>query len=92
LARKRLASQHVDGVVDAGLRRLHRIVAVANGRCWTSKIIDLVDLDVEREGYVVPNDLEAMVIKQMIDIALRTGVQTSLSAVRGQSLDHLERR
>ena len=71
-------SQHVDGAVDAGLRRLHRIVAVANGRWWTSKIIDLVDLDVEREGYVVPNDLEAMVIKQMIDIALRTGVSNQL--------------
>jgi len=48
-------------------------VAVANGRCSTSKIIDLVDLDVERESYVVPHDLEAMVIKQMIDIALRAG-------------------
>jgi hypothetical protein len=79
--------------VDAGLRRLHRIVLVVNGRSWASKIIDLVDLDIEREGYVVPNDLEAMVIEQMIDIALRAGEEIvdayDIPTIREQSLTEM---
>src|SRR5258708_11452780 len=40
-----------------------------NGRGRTSKIINLVDFDIEGKGYVVPQKLEPRVVKQVLDIA-----------------------
>ena len=65
--------QHVDGAVDARLCRLHWIVLVVNGRSRAGEVIDLIDFDVERERHIVTNQLKAMVIEQMIDVASRAG-------------------
>ena len=45
--------------MDAGLGRLHRVVLVMHRRGRAGQIVDLVDLDVERERHVVPDELEA---------------------------------
>src|SRR5581483_784129 len=66
-------AEHVDGAVHAGLRRLHRIILVMNRRRRTGEIVDLVDLDVVREGHVMAHKLEALVSDQVLDIAPRAG-------------------
>jgi len=66
-------SQHVDRAMHARLRRLHRIMLVVDRRSWAGEVVDLVDLEVERKRYVVPHELEVMVIKQMLDITARPG-------------------
>ena len=63
-------SQHVDGAVHAGLGRLHRIELVVNGRRRACQVINFVDLDIERKGDVVPDQLEVGIAEQMRDIAL----------------------
>jgi hypothetical protein len=59
--------------VNACLRGLHGVVLVVNGRRWAGKVVDLVDLDIERKRDVVPHELEVMVIEQMLDITSRSG-------------------
>jgi hypothetical protein len=61
--------QHVDRAVDGRLRRLHGIALVVDGRCRTREIVDFIDLDVERKGHIVPDQLEALVPDQILDIA-----------------------
>ena len=61
-------AQHVDGAVHAGLGRLHRVVLVVDRRGRAGEVVDLVDLDVEREGHVVAHQLEARVAEQMRDV------------------------
>ena len=56
--------------MHAGLGRLHRVVLVVNGRGRAGEVVDLVDLDVEREGDVVAHQLEARMAEQMVDVAL----------------------
>ena len=46
-------AEHVDGAMHAGLGRLHGVVLVMHRRSGTREIVDLVDLDIEREGDVV---------------------------------------
>ena len=55
--------QHVDGAEHAGLGRLHRIELVVHGRGGAREIVDLVDLDIEGEGYVVTQQLEVRVFE-----------------------------
>jgi hypothetical protein len=43
---------------------------IVNGTRWTREIVDTVDFDVEREGNVVPQQLEERVVEQMHDVAL----------------------
>jgi hypothetical protein len=57
--------------MDAGLRRLYWIVLVVNRRSRAGEVVDLIDLDIERKGHVVPNKLEPMMVEQMINVALR---------------------
>src|SRR5262249_8852848 len=52
-------------------RRLYRIVLVVNGRSRAGKVVDLIDLHIERKGHVVPNKLEPMMVEQLINVALR---------------------
>ncbi len=63
-------AQHVDGAVDAGLGRRHRIVLVVNRRGRAGHVVDVVHLDVERERDVVPQDLEHRVVHQVHDVRL----------------------
>src|SRR5450759_126734 len=82
-------AQHVDGAVDAGLGRLHRIVLVMYGRSRTGKIVDLVDLKIDRKGYIVPDELEVFVVEQMLDVRACAGkkvVETNdVGALRQQA-------
>ena len=57
------------------LGRLHRIVLVVDRRGRAGEIVDLVDLDIEREGHVVAHELEARMAEQVLDIALGAGEQ-----------------
>jgi hypothetical protein len=59
--------------VDAGFRGLHRIVLVMNRRSRTRKIIDFVNLDVERECRIVAKKLESFVRQQRSRIGARAG-------------------
>ena len=65
--------QHVDGAMDRGLGRLHRVVLVVNGRCRTGEIVDLVHLHVERKADVVAQELETRMVVKMVDVALGAG-------------------
>ena len=53
--------EHVDGAVNGSLGRLNRIVLVMDRRCRAGEIIDLVNLDEERKGHVVADQLEARI-------------------------------
>jgi hypothetical protein len=59
--------------MHASLRRLHRIVLVVNGRSRAGEIVDLVDLQIDRECHVVADKLEALVINQMLYVASGAG-------------------
>ena len=76
--------------MHAGLRRLHRIVLIVNGRSRTGEIVDLVDLQIDRERHVVADELEALVIEQMLDIAPGAGEEIveadDFRALRQQAL------
>ena len=49
--------------MHAGLRRLHRIVLIVNGRGRTGEIVDLIDLQIDRERDVVADQLEVFVVE-----------------------------
>src|SRR6185437_14862530 len=66
-------SQHVDRAADAGLGRLDRVELVVDGRGRASEIVDLVDLDIEREADIVAHRLEIRVRQQMRDVGLAPG-------------------
>ena len=66
-------AQHVDRAVHAGLGRLHRVVLVVDRAGRAGQVVDLVDLDVEREGHVVAHQLEHRVAQQVRDVALAAG-------------------
>lgn len=68
-------AEHVDRSRDAGLGRLHRIKLVVNRARWTSEIVDLVDLDIQRKADVMAHKFEARMAGQVIDIALVAGKQ-----------------
>jgi hypothetical protein len=59
--------------VHARLGGLHGIVLVVNGRRRTGEIVDLVDLDIERERHVVTHQLEPLGADEMSDVALGAG-------------------
>jgi hypothetical protein len=48
---------------------LHRIVLVVNRRSRTCKIADLIDLHIEREGDIVPDQLEVRMTRTYLKIA-----------------------
>ncbi len=55
------------------LGRLHRIELVMHRRGRAGEIVDLVDLDIERERHVVAQHLEELVVEQVHDIVARAG-------------------
>jgi hypothetical protein len=59
--------------MHAGLGGLHRIVLVVHGRGRAGQVVDLVDLDVQRDRHVVPHQLEARVVEQVLDVVLGAG-------------------
>src|SRR5262249_2201683 len=65
--------QHVDGAVDTGLRRLHRIVLIMDRGSWAGQVIDLVGFNIERKGDVVPDDFKTAVVEQALEVTTRSG-------------------
>jgi hypothetical protein len=39
---------------------------------WARQIVDLVDFDVERKGHVMPEEFEALVVQEVIDVPFGT--------------------
>lgn len=66
-------AEHVDGAVDRGLGGLHRIMLVVNRRGRAGEIIDFIDLDIERKGDVVADQLKSGIAQEMADIRLGAG-------------------
>ncbi len=79
--------------MDRGLGRLHRVVLVVDRRGRARQIVDLVDLDVEREGHVVADELEVRVLQQVQDVALGASEQVvgadHLMPLRQQAVDQV---
>src|SRR6056297_22610 len=83
-------AEHVDCALDRSFRRLNWVVLVMHRRGRAGEIVDLVDLHIEWEGYVVTHELEAGMIVQMINIALVAGeevVETRAPRAPAQAAD-----
>ena len=57
------------------LCRLHRIVLIVDGRGRAREIVDFVNLDVEREGHVMTEELKIFVLPEVTHIALRASCE-----------------
>jgi hypothetical protein len=68
-------AQHVDRAMHRRLGRLNRTVPVMHGRGKASQIVDLVRLEIQREGHIVADELEAGMGMHMVDVALGSGEQ-----------------
>ncbi len=66
-------AKHIDRAMRTRLDRLNGIVLIMNWRGGTGKIVNLVNLGIERKRHVVTYQLEILIIYEMLDIALRTG-------------------
>src|SRR5260370_6022582 len=66
-------SQHVDRAVDACFCRLHGIVLIVNRRGRAGEIVNLIDLQIEREGDIVSDQLEMPMTEQVFDVPSRSG-------------------
>jgi hypothetical protein len=66
-------TQHVDGSHDAGLRGLDRVVLVMDRRGGAGHVVDLVHFQENRFDDVVPDQLEAVVVKEMTNVLLVAG-------------------
>ena len=68
-------TQHIDCPVYAGLRRLHRVMLLMNWRSRTREIVNLVNFHIEREGDIVSDHFEVLVIEQVFDISTRASIE-----------------
>jgi hypothetical protein len=66
-------TQHVDGTMDTRLCGLYRIKLIMDWGSRTCEIIDLVNLNIEGKGNVVPHQFEVMIIQQMKNIPFIPG-------------------
>src|SRR5215203_4327639 len=64
--------EHVDGAVNARLRRLHGIALIMDRRRGTSQVVDLIHLHVQRKRHVMAHQFETLVVEQMFDVAARS--------------------
>jgi hypothetical protein len=71
--------------MNARFGRLHRIVLVMNGRSGTSEVVNLIDFDIQREGDVVPEQLEMRMTGQVFYISARSGKEI-VDAENGRSV------
>ena len=66
-------AEHIDRAHDVGLDGLDRIVLVMDRRRGASEIIDLIDLEQDRLGHIVTDELEIVVVQQMRDVLFAAG-------------------
>ena len=57
--------------VHGGLGRLHGVALVVHRRGRARQVVDLIHLDVERDRHVVPHQLEARIVEQVVRCCLR---------------------
>ena len=62
--------QDIDGPHDRCFHRLDRIVLIVPRCCRTSQVVDLIDLQIDRQSNIVANELEIGFPKQVKDIGL----------------------
>jgi hypothetical protein len=58
--------------MDTGLGRGNRLELIVDRRGGAGKIIDFIDLDVEREGDIVANQFEMWISQQVSDVVTPT--------------------
>src|SRR4029079_3793864 len=64
--------EHVDGAVNRGFCRLDGIALVMDRRCRAGKVVDFIDLDIERKCHVMPDYFKARIRQQVFDIQSRS--------------------
>jgi hypothetical protein len=62
--------QHVDGAVHTDRRRLYGVVLVVDGRGWAGQVANLIDLNAERERYVMTDQFEPLLADEVVDVEL----------------------
>jgi len=67
------APKHVDHSVHAGFRGLNRVKLIVDGRRRAGHVVNLIDFDVDRECYIVSQELESRLPHKMQDIVLCAG-------------------
>ncbi len=68
-------AQHVDRTMHRGLDGLDGVELIVNGRRRAGEVVDLVDLDIKRERYIVPKDFETRMADQMGDVVFGAGIE-----------------
>ena len=63
-------AQHIDGAKHAGLGRLHRIFLIIDGAGRAGQVINLINLDIKREGDVMADDFKVRLAHKRQDIIL----------------------
>ena len=61
-------TKYIDCAMNRRLGRLNRVVLIVDRRSWTGQIVDLVDLELERVGHIVPHEFETGVSEQVLDV------------------------
>ena len=73
--------------MDAGLGRLDGVELVVDGAGRARHVVDLVDLDIEREADIMAHQLEARVAEQVRDIGAGSGEEVVRAQHVGASLE-----
>ena len=63
-------TEHIDRAHHAGFDGFHGIILIMNGRSRTREIVNLVNFEKNRFGYIVPNQFKKMIVHQMQNIFL----------------------
>ena len=67
--------QHIDRSVHVDFRSLNRIVLIVYRGGRTGKVVDLVNLDIHRIGYIVPHEFKIRVAQKAYDVPFAARVE-----------------
>ena len=68
-------AQHIDRAMNRRLDGLHGVRLVVNRARGAGQIVDAVDLEEEREGHIMPDDLEMRIVQQVKDVGFAAGIE-----------------
>ena len=68
-------TQHIDRAMHTGLQSLHWIELVVDRRCRARQIVNLIDLDIERQRNITAHNLETPIGQQMFDVLPPAGIK-----------------
>lgn len=66
-------AEHVDRTHDRRFDRFDGVELIVSGRGWAGHVIDLVDFEEDRQGYVVPDQFKIWSAQKVSDILLLSG-------------------